>query len=175
MLAGHAIAPTAPHADIGLLSTLKLNVSGELTIRDLFSTVQQAQLAPSFHRLADTVAERIEALRDSHDQNRDFQRLVARLPSGRPIQRGTRYVLRELARRFLVDRGVKVSRNNAIDLMHAVVPLSYCEFVMLDKHWEVQAGLVRARLKASKLSFPLARVYSEASNGIERFFQDFES
>jgi len=106
---------------------------------------------------------------------REIFTAVARLPSGPVIQRGTRYVLRELARTFLIDQGVRVSRNHAIDFMHAVVPVSYCEFVLLDKHWETQVELVRSRLSKTALNVPLAQVYSEKSDGIERFFGDLES
>lgn len=178
ILSGRTKALIAPHADVGFLSTfahLKPDSPTAFTVRELFRTVQGDQLQPDFDRLADTVAERIQVLRNKYDQKQEFRSAVARLPSGPMIQRGTRYILRELARGFLVDRGMKVSRNHAIDFMHVVVPLSYCEFVLLDKHWEAQVKLVRSRLSKTALEVPLARVYSEKSDGIERFFGDFES
>ena len=178
MLSGHARVPVAPHADAGFLSTfvhLKSDTPTGFTVRELFRTVQSDRLQPDFAKLADTVAKRIEALRNEHDQKQELRSAVARLPSGPVIQRGTRYILRELARTFLIDQGVRVSRNHAIDFMHAVVPVSYCEFVLLDKHWETQVELVRSRLSKTALNVPLARAYSEKSNGIERFFGDLES
>ncbi len=172
LLSGQARIPIAPHADAGLLSTfahLKLYTPNAFKVRDLFRAVQGDQLQLLFNQLADTVAERIEVLRNEHDLKPEFRTAVARLPSGAVIQRGTRYILRELARTFLIDRGVKVSRNHAIDFMHAIVPLSYCEFVLLDKHWEAQVRLIRSRLSKTGLAVPIAQVYSEKAGGIERF------
>jgi hypothetical protein len=178
MLSGCVRVPIAPHADAGFLSAfahLKSDTLTGFTVRKLFRSVQSDRLQLDFSKLADIVAERIEALRNEHDQKQEFRSAVARLPSGSVIQRGTRYVLRELARTLLIDRGLRVSRNHAIDFMHAVVPLSYCEFVLLDKHWETQVELVRSRLSKTDLNVPLARAYSEKSDGIERFFRDLES
>lgn len=178
ILSGGAIAPVAPHADAEFLSTfahLKPDTPTGFIVRELFRTVQSDQLQPDFDRLADTVAERIQILRNEHEQKRGFRSAVDRLPSGPVIQRGTRYVLREMVRTLLIDQGVKVSRNHAIDFMHAVVPVSYCEYVLLDKHWMTQVELVRSRLSRTNLNVPLAKVYSEKSNGIERFFLALEN
>lgn len=178
MLSGSARVPVAPHADAGFLSAfeqLKSDMPTDFTVHKLFRTVQSDRLHSDFDKLADTVAACIEALRMEHGQEQKLRSAVARLPSGPVIQRGTRYVLRELARTFLIDQGLQVSRNHAIDFMHAVVPVSYCEFVLLDKHWEAQVELVCSRLSRTALNVPLARVYSERSSGIERFFGDLAS
>jgi hypothetical protein len=178
MMSGPARVPVAPHADVGFLSAfeqLTSDMPTDFTVRKLFRTVQSDRLHSDFAKLADTVAACIEALRNEHDQRQELRSAVAQLPAGLVIQRGTRYVLRELARTFLIDQGVSVSRNHAIDFMHAVVPVSYCEFVLLDKHWENQVELVRSRLRKTALHLPLARAYSEKSDGIERFFSDLES
>jgi hypothetical protein len=159
--------PVVPHADAGFLGAfeqLKSDTPTDFTVRELFRTVQSDRLHSDFAKLADTVAARIEALRNEYDQRQELRSAVVQLPEGPVIQRGTRYVLRELARTFLIDQGVRVSRNHAIDFMHAVVPVSYCEFVLLDKHWETQVELVRSRLSKTALHVPLARVYSEKSD-----------
>lgn len=176
LLSGRVGMPLAPHADTGLLSIfakLKPNSPALFTVRELFRTVQGDQLQSSFNKLGDSLAQGIQVLRNSYDLKPQIRSSVARLPSGPVIQRGTRYVLRELARTFLINQDMKITRNHAIDFMHAVVPLAYCEFVLLDKHWEAQARLVRSRLGKSALNVPLAQVYSEKS--IERFFSDLES
>ena len=96
-----------------------------------------------FNNLADTIVERIEALRDQLETDLKFQSAIARPPSGTRFQRGTRFILRELVRSLLVDPKTKMTRNHAIDLFHAVVPAAYCDLVLLDKHWETQVGRVR--------------------------------
>lgn len=178
ILSGRIRVPVPPHADAGFLSAfdqLNSDTLTDFTMRKLFRRVQGNRLHSDFDKLADTVAQRIEALRNEHNQKRELRSAVARLPAGLKIQRGTRYVLRELARTLLLDKGVKVSRNHAIDFMHAVVPLSYCEYVLLDKHWETQVEKVRSRLSKMAFNVLLARAYSEKPERIEKFFSDLES
>jgi hypothetical protein len=96
---------------------------------------------------------------------------VQRLPAGRQIQRGTRFVLRELVRSFLIDQRLTLTRNHAIDLLHAIVPVAYCDFVLLDKHWEAQIDRMRGRLEAAGVAVPTARVFSGKAGQIEAFLR----
>ena len=111
--------------------------------------MQNSGLAQRLNNLADAVVGRVEALRDELDTNPEFRSAVRRSPSGPQIQRGTRFIWRELVRALLVDNRTKITRNHAIDLLHAVVPVAYCDLVLLDKHWETQVDRVRSRLKAA--------------------------
>ncbi|MGH9958167.1 MAG: hypothetical protein ACREBC_13715 [Pyrinomonadaceae bacterium] len=145
------------------------------TTRNLFTAAHESGRAGRFDAMADTIVERSDALREAMDNDAAFEKRVRRLPSGPEIQHGTRYVLRELARTFLVDRTVRPTRNHAIDLLHAVVPVAYCDLVLLDKHWETQVEKVRSRFVQACMEVPLARVYSRSNNGMERFLSALES
>lgn len=90
-------------------------------------------------------------------------------------QHGTRYILRELVRPMLLDQAAKVTRNHAIDLLHSVVPVAYCEMVLLDKHWQTQVERMRARFVKATMSFPVAQVFSRKTNGIDQFLSLLES
>ena len=176
LVAGRPPAP--PHADLGFLSAfscLRPTSLNSFTAHDLFQVVQASQLANSFDDLADTVVRRVAALRDELDTNPGFQSAVRRLPCGPRIQRGTRFLLREMLRTLLVDKGTRITRNHAIDLMHAVVPVSYCDFVLLDKHWETQVDRVRSRLKMAGMTVPMGKVFSGKANGVDRFLRELES
>jgi hypothetical protein len=105
-----------------------------LTARELFQVVQGSELIQGLDGLADTVLDRVSALRDELLADPDFRKLVQRLPAGIQIQRGTRFVLRELVRSLLIDQRLKLTRNHAMDLLHAIVAVAYCELVLLDKH-----------------------------------------
>ncbi len=175
LLEGGPLAP--PHADLEFLDAftyLKPTSLNPFTARDLFSVVQSSGLAGKFDHLADTFIGRIEALRDKLGIDPEFQSAVRRLPSGPQIQRGTRFILRELVRTLLVDKGTKLTRNQAIDLFHAVVPVAYCDLVLLDKHWETQVDRVRSRFDAPGMVIPIGRVFSGKANGIERFLCELE-
>ncbi len=169
--------PIAPHADAGFLEGfiyLRPQSVRPFTAHRLFTAVQTKVRNSHFESLADTVVERVEALRETMDHDEDFSALVKRLPSGPEIQRGTRYILRELSRTLLVDRGIKMTRNHGIDLMHSVVPVAYADLVLLDKHRESQVERIRRRFLKAELRVPLARVLSRRANGLKRFFGELE-
>jgi len=107
------------------------------------------------------VVNHIESLRRDYDSNPKFQFAVKRLPKGQPIQCGTRYIARELLGSLLLDKSIQVDRNHAIDVCHAVVPVAYCDFVLLEAHWATQVERARKRIQEGGLSFPMAKVYSE--------------
>ena len=175
LLAGGPPAP--PHADVEFLkvfSQFKPTSLNLFTANDLFRVVQASGLEKRFNDLANTFVGRIEAMRNNTDRNPEFQSVIRRLPSGPQIQRGTRFILRELVRTFLVDKRVTVTGNQAIDLLHAVVPLAYCDFVLLDKHWETQVNRIRSRFDAAGMVIPIGRVFSGKANGIERFLCELE-
>lgn len=170
--------PAPPHADLDFLRVfirLKPKSLNPFTAHDLFRVAQANELAKCFDDLADTIIDRVEAMRDEIDTNPEFQSAVRRSPSGPQIQRATRFILRELVRTFLVDKGTKITRNQAIDLLHAIVPVAYCDLVLLDKHWQTQVDCVRSRLNASGIFVPIGRVFSGKGNGRDRFLCELES
>ena len=176
LVAGGSLVP--PHADAELLRAfveLKPDSVRPFTPRDLFRSLNDSALAQHFNRLADTVVERVEVLRNELDHDVDFSSAVRRLPAGRQIQRGTRFILRELVRGLLIDKQLRITKNHAIDLLHAVVPVAYCDLVLLDKHWVTLVDRARSRIEKAGLSFPVATVFSEKANGVDRFLQTLES
>ena len=170
--------PFPPHADKQFLSAfiaLKPDSPRPFTAKNLFTIPQASKLSPRMTALAETVVERMEALRKVFLVDPEFEARVKRLPHGPAIQHGTRYVLREFVRPVLLDHSAKFSQNDAIDLVHAVVPLAYCEFVLLDKHWQAQAEKMRGRFAEANMMFPVAQVFSGKRNEIERFLSLLES
>ncbi len=176
MLAGGS--PTPPHADsefLRVFSQLKPTSLELFTAQDLFRVVQVSGLDKRFDHLADSLVDRVEELRNEMDTNPKLLAMIRRSASGAQIQRGTRFILREMVRTLLIDRGTKMTKNHAVDLFHTIVPVAYCDLVLLDKHWETQVERVRLRFEAAKMSVPIAEVFSGKSNGIERFLSKIES
>lgn len=161
-----------PHGHPRFLTTfiqLKPTSLDPFTARDLFKIVQNRRLAEHLDSLADIVIDRVKAMRDTLDTDEAFRSTIRRPPSGPQIQRGTRFVLRELVRSLLVDKRTKITRNQAIDLLHAVVPVAYCDFVLLDKNWKTQVARVRSRFSAAGMTVPIGRVFSGKANEVDRF------
>lgn len=179
LLAGGPKLP--PQADPSLLQKLlslapaSSQMVYPLSVHNLFSSVQDEGLAGDSERFADTVIERIETMREEVRHESDFESAVRRLPSGPTIQAGTRYVIRELLRTMLLNKQMKITRNHAIDLLHAVVPVSYCDFVLLDRNWETQVAQMRKRVSDARMSFPIAKVFSRKGSGLERFLKELET
>lgn len=166
---------TAPHADSGLaraLATRKPDSVRPFTARGLVTAVHGTKLDSYFDQLVDTVVARVEALRCAMESDSDFSRTVRQPPRG---THQTKLIVQELIRGFLIDRSIPVTRNHAIDFMHAAVPISYADYVLLDKHWKVQVERVRARLEQAQIDAPFAEVYSKAQDGVERFLCQLES
>ncbi len=170
--------PVAPHADAEFLKAfaeLKPDSVRPFTARGLFQVIQSGQLTGRLDDLADGVVDRVAALRTELDSNLGFRSAVRRLPDGSRGPRATRVILRELVRSLLVDRAMKLTRNHAIDLLHAVVPVAYCDLVLLDRHWETQVDRVRARLDEAGITIPISKAFSAKENGLERFLGELES
>ncbi len=78
--------------------------------------------------------------------------------------RPTIYVV-EGFRQLMQKETFSIDENDAIDFLHATVPIAYSDFVLLDRHWADLAGKL-------KLPFDYVRVYSPKD--IEKFLENLE-
>jgi len=169
-----------PHADTELLkgfaklNLLKSNSLKLLPAQNIFRLVPATGIAGQYDHFADLIISYIESLRRDYDNDKEFRLRVNRLPKGRQNQYGTRFIANELFGSFLKNKQIKVSRNHAIDVSHAVVAVAYCDYVLLDGHWATQVEQAKKRIIDGGLSVPMAKVFSEKNDGIERFLQEIE-
>ena len=68
-------------------------------------------------------------------------------------------------RQLIQKENFKIDTNDPLDFLHAVVPLGYADFVLLDKHWADLANKL-------KIPSPKVRVYS--SKQVDKFMEDLE-
>lgn len=170
MIAGSGVGP--PHSDSDMMkafANLKPSTPRLFTASGLVGAIQQSGLACNLESMGDTIVDRIENLRRERSTNRNLRTAVRRPLSGLPIERGTRYVFKELSRSFLIDQGITVTRNHALDLVHAAVSVSYCDYVLLDGHWQDQVERMKSRFDGAGMTYPLAKVYSKRNDGVESF------
>lgn len=170
---GEAIAPHADSDMLRVLANIKLATPPLLTAQGMISAIQQSGLTRNIESIGDTFVDKIEILRSEIKTNSRFSKAVYRPPTGLLIQRATRYVLKELTKSFLIDQGIPVTRNQALDFYHAVVAVSYCDFVLLDGHWQAQVERMKVQFSKAGMTYPLAKVYSERNNGVESFLSQF--
>ena len=72
------------------------------------------------------------------------------------------------------DKGAAITPNDAMDFFHTIVPVAYCDFVLLDGRWRDQVDRLRARLQRAGVDFPLATVLS-GSGAVERLIAALEA
>lgn len=177
LLAGEE--PTAPHADLVTLR-LFVNLSDQHSLKpfppqNLFRHVPATGMANAFDSFADLVIEKVTAFRQEHDGDKSFRKRVKQLPTGKYIQRGTRCIASELIGNLLVDKGSRFDRSDAVDLCHAIVPVAYCDYVLLDARWTAMVERAQGRIRDGGLVFQTAKAITEKDNGLERFLQELES
>ena len=165
--------PRPPHADLGFLDAfvhLRPNSPRPFTSEGLFRSVAQSGRHDAFNALGALIVERLRNMRTEYSSSPEFRKKVLRVPTGFAIQRGTRLLVRELSRTFLMDSQLPITANHGIDLLHAMVPSAYADFVLLDKHWETQVERTRRRLGQAGLTIPVAQVFSGKGSRLYDFF-----
>lgn len=80
----------------------------------------------------------------------------------------------ELLREFILDTNASITRNEALDLMHAVDAVDYCDLVLLDKAWERRVKVLHQRIAEENIDMPIARCFSKRNGGIEQFLSALE-
>jgi hypothetical protein len=142
----------------------------------LFTIVHAApNIRQRYDKLADLIVSQLEWLRGEYDSNSALRSAVASPPTAHPFSRGTQIIARELIGRILKDKPLKLNRNNAIDLGHAVVSVSYCDYVLLDVQWEAMVNEMRRKFTNEGARIPIAKVFSKRANGVEAFLTELES
>jgi hypothetical protein len=87
----------------------------------------------------------------------------------------TLLILGELLRGFILDSGAPMSENDAVDLIHAAMPLNCCDYVLLDGAWAERVAKMKLRLAKSSMVMPLAKCFSRRNDGINAFLADLEN
>ena len=163
-----------PHADRELArlfvrarpSIAASGVDLRITASGLFEPLNHDRLIRSKHRLAATTRGALKKLRRQHADDPGFQRLVraTRKPGARAAT-DTDAVTRSLAATFFPDLRREITLNDAIDFLHAVVPVAFCDAVLLD-------GATHDLVERARRQYPgvrMAPTFSGRADGIERF------
>jgi hypothetical protein len=87
----------------------------------------------------------------------------------------TLVILGELMRGFNLDRNAPMSKNDAIDLMHAAMPVNCCDYVLLDGPWAERVEKMRQRIVKAAMHMPIAKCFSKRGNGVAAFLADLEA
>lgn len=175
LLAGDA--PSPPHADKELLKEfflLNQTTTCPYDAVQLFQIAQESDRSGRLDSLVDTVLEWMTVPRENSENDTNLKRILRKPARTSRIQAGTRDILRETELQILLDCKAPMRRNDAIDLLHTVVPVSYCDTVLLDGHWRALVERVSRRLASANAAFPVAKAYSGKGDGVDKFLSFLE-
>lgn len=121
----------------------------------------------------DEVASKLVASLSLHRQMEPYRRKAkaARPDDGRTRQQ---IISGELLRELVLDPNASITANDALDLMHAVDAVDYCDLVLLDKAWERRVNGLHQRIADTGIAMPVARCFSMRNGGIEQFLDAIE-
>jgi hypothetical protein len=162
-----------PSGDEDLLQKFCLPVvtgRSHLHARGLFAAVvaQHAEVQAMRDRVASALLKDLIEFR-ARATDADFRVLVrAGFKEGAQRPRATLALARALVLEIKADRNAPLTDHDAIDLLHAVVPVAWCEFVLLDGRWCDLVERARRRLLDAG-AFRLAQVFSDRDDGVARF------
>jgi len=144
-------------------------VEVRLTAVGVFDPLNHARLIASKHRLARTTRDALENLRKEWATNPDFRRAVMRAEQSPETRAATNTlaITRAMTATFFPDARRAITVNDAIDFQHAIVPLAFCDLVLLDGATAHAAEQVRHRLP----DIPMAKVFSGRGDGIDSFIE----
>lgn len=86
----------------------------------------------------------------------------------------TYIILGELIRGFLMDPAASISNNDIIDMLHAVMSVNCCDYVLLDGAWAERVNKMKQRIAKAGLKMPLAKCFSKRNYGVQAFLRDLE-
>lgn len=133
-------------------------------------------IAKHRHKVGATWHESNQELADHINQVRRNPKTVrqAKKFSGHPPNVPTLAVMQELLRPVMLDEALRIDRNDAGDIHHAILSIVYCDFALLDGKWEDLHERMKRRFAQLGVSIRTATVFSARRQGVERFFQALE-
>lgn len=164
-----------PHGDFNLLRIpllLSPNNINPLSIRGLFQLISESELDKEFENVKSTILAKFDDLRKEALINSKFKKDVYRKPGLILQDRDTKIVMTNLLRSLILDSKMNLQKNDSIDMLHTIVPITYCDFVLLDKRWETFANQAINRLSVLNDRDMFATVYSQKKQGVLRFLND---
>lgn len=146
--------------------------SSRLTMRGFVALTHETryQISESTKVLKRTLVDGFTAARNEAEYVAKARRIY---PSDKRLR--TLLILGELMRSFNLDPNAPITENDAIDLLHAAMPVNCCDFVLLDGPWAERVEKMRYRVSKTAMEMPIASCFSQRNNGVENFLAALEN
>jgi hypothetical protein len=130
----------------------------------------KAELHPTAERLKSSVREavlqRLKRIQADPEERNKVESAPTQAGRPRATLAAGELLLREL---FRISDVMEL--NDSMDLLHAAVPLAYCDYVLLDGRWRDLADRAISGMRAAGVKAPLAKVYSGKKGEVEKFLE----
>lgn len=163
----------APHVDDDMLRifvTIHRESVHPLSFREFIPLWRQDKLAHMAQGFLVEVNDNLKAARDRAKLDTKLQARLKEIPKGRNLPCATRYIVVE-ALRTMAREGIQMTSNHWRDAFHMIVPIAYCDLVVLDRAWAAKAKQVIARLQRFHKA-AMAQVFAKAK--LKEFWQAFD-
>lgn len=166
-----------PHVDYELLRKFALYSRKSLNIcsfNGFFPSVYEQRKKLNDIRLhfLRNISENLPNLREKA-QNPEILKRIKKITKGhKDVQYLTRYIDVEIAK-YILRNNVRMESNDWCDVHHVVVPMAYCDFVLLDQRWNTISRQVQSRLRKVGHDKKMAEVFSQRS--LEDFLKRLEA
>ncbi len=91
------------------------------------------------------------------------------------IRPKTWVIMGELMRELTIDTKSTITINDIADWQHAILSVSCCDYVLLDRKWEQRVQAMTDRAKKQKLDFKFAKCFSKRNDGLNRFLNELKA
>lgn len=164
--------PLADHRNMDFFSRRWAQTQSFLeTFRGMFQVVHENR-----DKMVETLDEVASLLVASLGTYRQLESYRRKAKASRPDDGRTRQqiISGELLRELVLDTNAPITNNEALDLMHAVDAVDYCDLVLLDKAWERRANALHQRIAEANIDMPIAQCFSMRNGGMEQFLGALE-
>ena len=91
------------------------------------------------------------------------------------IRPKTWVVMGELMRELTIDTNATITVNDIVDWQHAILPVSCCDYVLLDRKWEQRVRAMAKRSAHQGLRINFAKCFSKRNDGLNHFLNELEA
>lgn len=163
------------HIDVGLARIFlagAVQLVPPFSVRSLLDYCRDPRLMSDCDKFVRSSVARIESLREEYRTNAVFRRQVTTYDPNKFKDSKTQQLFLGIAQPLIANPKLKLTRQHVFDLMHTVVPSSYCDFVLLDAHWATQVEQAKQRLRKAGVNNAIVNVYCGKKGGLGCFLVD---
>jgi hypothetical protein len=169
---GGRLMPPADHEMLQVLALQRPAGPQPFTVKGLITEITKHRVS-----LGETFRETNQYMVDTVNRQRRKPEYVKKAKAFKASAERPRtlVVMEELLRGVILDPSMPFSQRDAADYQHAILPISYCDYVLLDGKWQAMVQAMERRIEALGLSLVTARCFSERRRGLEKFLTELET